>query len=71
MVVQRRQEKRCDTRAKSLFCRSSPIAFLLVLLLSLHVCLDPWPAQQKNLEFERDPASNNVALKSTEHLTLQ
>ena len=46
-VVQRRQEKRRDARAKSLFCQSNPILlFLPVLLLSLHVCLDPWPILQ-------------------------
>lgn len=64
-------EKRHDARAKWLFWQPNPIAFLPVLLLSLHVCLDPWlPWQQKSLEFEADPASNNVALKSREHLTL-
>lgn len=64
-------EKRHDARAKWLFWQPNPIAFLPVLLLSLHVCLDPWlPRQQKSLEFEADPASNNVALKSREHLTL-
>ena len=46
-VVQRRQEKRRDARAKSLFCQSNPYStFLPVLLLSLHVCLDPWPILQ-------------------------
>ena len=63
MVMQQWQEKRHDAAAKWLFCHPNPTAFWLVLLLSLHVCLDPWlPRQQKSLEFEADPASNNVAL---------
>ena len=53
MVMQQWQEKRHDARAKWLFCQPNPTAFLLVLVLSLHVCLDPWlPRQQKALNLK-------------------
>ena len=39
------KKKKRDARAKSLFCQSNPIAFLLVFsVVLIYACLDPWPS---------------------------